>query len=137
MTLDLKRMMEAEAHGVAFICRMCANWYKGEDLGLKDIDGDSVCTEVGRCKSPIGGGGFEHYKGPLSLGSNMLGYCYICGKTGPEKALQASEDGARKVGCCNACYEREIRRLHSVSKNENTRILFTRKESQEKFEVKQ
>jgi len=107
--LDPKRMIEAEIKNVAFICRMCERWYRGEDMGLVDVEGDQVCDATGTCGSPVSGDDFDEYEGPLK--GYLDKYCYICGKSKPEKVLVAKVGGAQKIGCCNHCFENEVKQL--------------------------
>ena len=107
--IDPKRLMKAKAEGIAFLCRMCVHWYTGEDLGLKDKDGDPVCTHVGKCGSPVVGLCFEGYTGPLE--DVLKKYCYICGVIYPQKALSSKYNQDRRVGCCNDCFENRVKNI--------------------------
>lgn len=107
--LDEKRVRLAAVSNVAFVCRMCTLWYLGEDLGLKDAEGGHVCASNGKCGSPISGKSFEEYDGPLK--GNLVSYCYLCGQTKPGKALAPNKPDAPRIGCCNNCFENEVKHL--------------------------
>lgn len=132
--IDHKRLKKATADGVAFICRMCVNWYKGEDMGLTDDDGNRICASEGHCGSPISGKSFGEYDGPLK--GHLARYCYICGKPNPEKALEAKVFGSQRIGCCNYCFENEVKRI--AKRQLERRVVFSKgEESSEGFGVLQ
>ena len=131
--LDPKRVKDAEAKGVAFICRMCIRWYEGEDQGLLDVDGETRCAAKGRCSSPIGGGVFEEYSGPLA--GYLTHNCYICGASNPEKALEPKMVGTRRIGCCADCFDNQVKKL--AERPVGRKIIFTtaKRAGPEKFEA--
>lgn len=135
MVLDPKRILAAEAKNVAFICRMCRHWYEGEDLGLVDVEGDQICSAQGKCGSPVGGRSFEAYSGPLA--GYLTHYCYLCGKHHPEKALEPKVAGAQKIGCCDQCFENEVKQI--AVRQTGRKIIFqsAEKAGPEKFEAVQ
>jgi hypothetical protein len=116
--MDQKRVQEAMASGLSFVCATCENWYKGVDAGLKDGDGDAVCLEYKTCFSPLSGGGFEKYQGPIK--GYLIKFCYMCGKKA-DKAVEAKGSGDR-IGICSSCLEV----LKNIARREAGRnILFT------------
>jgi len=119
--IDPKRVAESEAKGLAFVCRLCERWYEGEDLGLEDVEGDAVCASKDGCCSPISGGSFHKYRGPLE--GHLAKYCYVCGKENPEKALEAQMAGGKRVGCCDSCFENVVKR--SAKRQPGRKIIFT------------
>jgi hypothetical protein len=133
--LDPKRILDAEAKNVAFVCRMCTRWYEGEDQGLADVEGDTMCASTGKCGSPIGGKSFEEYNGPLA--GYLTHYCYLCGKQHPEKALEPKVPGAQKIGCCDHCFENEVKQLAVRQKGRKIIFATAEKLGPEKFEATQ
>jgi hypothetical protein len=99
--MDQRKVQEAMQDGLAFICATCKNWYKGVDEGLKDVEGDAVCLEHKRCSSPLAGGAFEHYDGPMK--GHLLKFCYNCGKDA-NKAIESKGKDFR-IGVCSSCLE--------------------------------
>lgn len=133
--LDPKRILKAEADGVAFVCRMCTRWYQGEDMGLVDVEGDQRCATIRNCGSPIGGKCFHDYDGPLK--GYLANYCYVCGKSHPQKALKPNIPDSQPIGCCDYCFENVVQKL--ALRQPGRRIIFTTAEraGPDRFEARQ
>lgn len=102
--LDEKKVREEMRLGLSFICAMCENWHSAVDIGMVDDDGDRVCLKYKTCFSPISGGSFDYYCGPLP---DVLKFCYICGGSA-DKAIEPMVPMGKRVGCCTKCFESEI-----------------------------
>lgn len=118
--LDEKKVQEAMQSGLAFICASCVHWHEGVERDLKDLDNDTVCTKNKTCFSPLSGGSFDQYSGPMQF--CLMRFCYSCGKEA-DKALEAQVGGARKIGICNKCLEKIVRQ--SAVRAPGKKILFT------------
>lgn len=130
--IDAKRMAEAAADGVIFLCRTCPAYFEGEDRGQRDADGHVVCTGAG-CRSPISGGSFDKYRGPIN---DLTKVCCFCGAENPEHALEAGVSMARKVGCCARCLD-HVRRLAPSQLSDGRKLVWVKEEAAEpeRYEV--
>jgi len=133
--LDPARIVEAQTKGVVFVCRMCTRFHEGADLGLKDEEGDVICTAHKTCGSPLSGKSFQEYEGPLK--NYLVNYCYICGKYRPEHALEPKVSGAKRIGCCTDCLNNVVKKV--TPRPEGRRVVFTtaKRAGPDQFEVLQ
>ena len=129
--LDEKRVQESMQNGLAFICASCKYWHLGVDVGMKDADGDAACMWHLECKSPIAGGSFDHYEGPMS--GSLDKFCYVCGKIA-ERALVPQVFGAKRIGCCVECLENIVKK--KAIQQPGKKVLFTtaKRAGPDKFE---
>ena len=66
--------------GLSIFCATCTKYWKARERG---IPGD-ICLAKEGCASPIGGGTFHEYEGPINPPSAV---CFICGNT-PDYGIQ-------------------------------------------------
>jgi hypothetical protein len=118
--LDAKKIQDAMATGLSFICAMCKHWHAGVDAGLMDAEGNPVCMHSKVCFSPLSGGSFEYYDGPMEF--NAFRFCYICGKVA-DKAIEPQVPNAKRVGVCSRCFEEVVKK--SARRALGRRIIFT------------
>lgn len=83
MPLDPVKVGLAVADGVSTVCSTCTKYWRGRDLGLPD----GKCTTQSRCGSPLAGGDFHDYEGPIA---DFSVWCFVCG--------QSATHGVRLVG---------------------------------------
>ena len=102
--IDRRDLMLAKDNKMCFICAHCEKFYEGVDRQLRFPNGLYRCTSVSGCSSPMEGGTFHEYKGPLS--DCKRHFCYVCGQQSPEYILAQSSDTANGIGCCKSCFER-------------------------------
>jgi len=95
--LDENRILSARAQGICFICSMCKHWHEGEDQGLKDEVGETICNSTNGCCGPIWGGDFNEYTGPLGIYKHK--HCYLCGESSTHH-IWAKNKQASKLGVC-------------------------------------
>lgn len=128
------KMFDEDAKPLAFICQTCEHWGVGKDAGRKNVEGHSLCSMHAICKSPIGGGSFDAYKGPLE-GSGLVNYCYVCGGKA-EHALEPEVPNARRIGICKGCLPKV---QEMATRDPGRKIVFTSeaKVGPGKFEVAQ
>jgi len=111
----------ALAQGFVFICSMCSRLHRGKEIGFFKRKSTIECTSK-TCKSPLSGGSFDDYSGPL-LG-HLHEYCFVCGKSNPGLAVGGVLSPISRVGCCKGCLEEIKNRAvdHSVN---GKKILWT------------
>jgi len=100
--INQKTVEDARVAGFVFICAMCRRLHRGRDAGMTNEHGEFRCTSQ-ECKSPLGGGMFEDYDGPLDRYLHQ--YCFVCGKPFPEHVLGAKDSSSGRIGCCARCLE--------------------------------
>lgn len=124
----------ALAQGFVFICSMCSRLHRGDGKGLFGRKNGQVKCTSKTCKSPLNGGSFDDYSGPL-LG-RLHEYCFVCGKEQPELAVGGALSPISRVGCCRVCLE-EIRGKAVDKSIGGKKILWTTagRVGPEKFEV--
>jgi len=73
MQLDAVKISQAvEKHKIAIICATCTKYWQARDRGLPEPQ----CLSISNCASPIGGGNFHEYEGPIP---DFKIWCFVCG----------------------------------------------------------
>jgi hypothetical protein len=98
---------------------------------MKDTDGDTACMKHLECKSPIAGGSFDYYEGPMR--GNLDKFCYVCGKTA-EKALAPQIPNAKRIGCCVKCLENVVKKRAVQQSGKKVRFTTAKRTGPDKFE---
>lgn len=129
--LDDKKVKEAMTTGLSFICAVCENWHEAVEKKHVDGDGDLVCMRYRDCFSPLRGGSFDHYKGPL--GMNVLRFCYVCGKPA-DKAIEPQVPNGKRVGCCTTCFDNVVIGEARALRKSGRRVTFTSDQKEEQAE---
>lgn len=78
--------------GYSIFCSTCSNFWEATDG--KGPVGQVQCKAKDGCCSPLGGGSFHEYKGPISSTDT---WCFVCGS--PSTHLVAANNG-KKFGMC-------------------------------------
>ena len=92
MPIDLKRAREINRKDkVSIFCCTCTKYWEARDRGLPGHQ----CLSTTRCASPLGGGDFHDYDGPLTETSR---WCFVCGD--PSTRAVKSPKSERLFGLC-------------------------------------
>lgn len=71
--LDPVKIAQAvEKYKLPVVCASCTKYWKARDRGLPEPQ----CASVDGCASPIGGGNFHEYEGPIP---DFKIWCFVCG----------------------------------------------------------
>lgn len=100
MPLDITKMRLAVAGGLSIVCASCEKWWEGQDKGLPG------CIAADGCGSPLAGGTFHEYQGPMTTFDR---WCFVCGADA-EHAVEVANE-SRIIGVCAKHLElfRELR----------------------------
>ena len=82
--------------GYSFICSMCELLHEAKDRGVPD----GKCLAKDGCGSPIAGGSFHEYRGPLAVFDK---FCFACGDQATD--VLRVQGHVRAIGCCQAHLE--------------------------------
>lgn len=69
---DLLKVSKAVQNGLSVTCATCNKYWEARD---KNIPNDKCAAKDG-CRSPIGGGTFHEYDGPIV---DFTQWCFVCG----------------------------------------------------------
>lgn len=86
---------EARAHRLSIFCASCDRYWDARDRGVPGTACASAATDP-RCGSPLAGGEFHDYRGPIT---DFGRWCFVCGLPATQ-GIQAA--GTRRVfGICD------------------------------------
>jgi hypothetical protein len=91
MPLNVVKVAQAVQGGLSTVCATCTKYWEGRDLGLP---GDR-CTAKSPCGSPLAGGDFHEYVGPMT---SFDQFCFVCGED--VVALINKRGSVRRFGLC-------------------------------------
>ncbi len=92
----IKVAMAVEKQGLSVVCATCTKYWKGREKGLPEPQ----CTAIDGCGSPIGGGTFHEYQGPIP---DFKVWCFVCGAA-PDKFMFIAGN-PMLFGICNTHLE--------------------------------
>ena len=92
MPLDLAKVGLAVQGGLSAVCATCTRYWEGRDQRLPE----PKCTAKEDCASPLGGGDFHEYVGPLT---DFEQWCFRCGSASDYVVVLAARD-RRRMGVC-------------------------------------
>lgn len=69
---SLKIAEAVEKHKLPVVCATCNKYWKARDMKLPEPQ----CLSQNNCASPIGGGTFHEYEGPIP---DFRIWCFVCG----------------------------------------------------------
>lgn len=70
----IKIAQAVEKFKIPVICATCNKYWQARDRGLPEPQ----CLAVDNCTSPIGGGNFHEYEGPIP---DFRIWCFVCGSS--------------------------------------------------------
>lgn len=92
MPLDPVRVGLAVQSGVSIVCATCQKYWQGRDKGLPGAE----CTATKPCGSPLAGGEFSEYVGPITVFDR---WCFVCGDSATHGVRIAGK--TRTFGMCD------------------------------------
>lgn len=92
MDLNPAKIGNAVSKGLSIVCATCKHYWKARDTG---VPGDK-CLSKKPCSSPLGGGDFREYDGPIT---DLTRWCFVCGDSS-NYAVSCGES-FRPVGVCS------------------------------------
>ena len=101
MPLDPHLVEAAVKSGLSTVCATCRRYWEGRERGLPE----PRCTSRSGCGSPLAGGDFHEYDGPIS---EFDRWCFVC--AGEAKYGVRARDKRRLFGVC----ETHVRMLHDL-----------------------
>lgn len=91
MPPNLIKVGQAVANGLSAVCATCDRYWEPKTRGVL---GDQCGAKDGCC-SPLGGGDFHEYVGPIS---DLSRWCFVCGSDATRGARARGR--ARVIGVC-------------------------------------
>lgn len=101
MPLDPYLVEAAVKSGLSTVCATCRKYWEGRERGLPE----PRCTSKTGCGSPLAGGDFHEYDGPLTVFDR---WCFVC--AAEAKYGVRARDKRRLFGVC----EEHVRLLHDL-----------------------
>ncbi len=89
MTLCLLRISDAMRQGVSAVCSTCTLYWRGREQGIPGHQ----CLATDDCGSPLRGGNFHEYVGPIT---DLSRWCFVCGC----EATHGVKTESNSVGIC-------------------------------------
>jgi len=129
--LDNKKIKDAMNVGLSFVCAACTRWHDGVEKGVKDHEGDQMCTHFRVCFGPMSGGSFDYYNGPLS--TSLVRFCYVCGNEA-DKAIEPQVPNGKRIGCCSSCFNTVVLKQARDKRANGCPITFTSDPGQNRVE---
>lgn len=85
---------EARKHKLSIFCASCTRYWDARDRGIPGVQCASVAEP--RCGSPLAGGEFHDYKGPIT---DFSRWCFVCGHPASQGIQAAGKQ--RVFGVCD------------------------------------
>jgi hypothetical protein len=101
MPLDPFLVEAAVRSGLSAVCATCRRYWEGRERGLPE----PRCTAQSGCGSPLAGGDFHEYDGPIT---EFDRWCFVC--SGDSKYGVRAKGKKRLFGVC----EEHVRLLHDL-----------------------
>ena len=101
MPLDFHLVEAAVRSGLSTVCATCRRYWEGRERGLPE----PRCTSRTGCGSPLAGGDFHEYDGPIT---EFDRWCFVC--SADAKYGVRARDKRRLFGVCEA----HVRLLHDL-----------------------
>lgn len=101
MPLDPLLVEAVVKSGLSAVCATCRRYWEGRERGLPE----PRCTSVSGCGSPLAGGDFHEYDGPIS---EFDRWCFVC--SADAKYGVRAKGKKRLFGVCDA----HVRLLHDL-----------------------
>lgn len=101
MPLDPYLVEAAVRSGLSAVCATCRRYWEGRERGLPE----PRCTSKTGCGSPLAGGDFHEYDGPLV---EFDRWCFVC--SADARYGVRARDKRRVFGVC----EKHVRLLHDL-----------------------
>lgn len=104
MPIDPRLAAAATQSGLSAVCATCTRYWEARDRLLPEPQ----CLSTTRCGSPLAGGSFHDYLGPLT---DLTKLCFVC--AGPPKYGVRTTKTSKLVGVCRK-HVRLLRELQPV-----------------------
>lgn len=101
MPLDSHLVEAAVKSGLSAVCATCQRYWEGRERGLPE----PRCTSKSGCGSPLAGGDFHEYSGPIT---EFDRWCFVC--AGEAKYGVRAREKRKLFGVC----ETHVRLLHDL-----------------------
>jgi len=89
--LDMLKVKAAVADGMSAVCATCTKYWRARDKGVAG----HRCLSQDGCASPLGGGDFHEYEGPITYFDKQ---CFVCG--GLPKFGCRTNNSVRVIAVC-------------------------------------
>lgn len=89
---DPIKVKAAISDGMSAVCATCQKYWQAREKG---VPGHRCLSREG-CASPLGGGDFHEYAGPIQVFDRQ---CFVCG--GPVKFVARAGRSVRPIGICD------------------------------------
>lgn len=102
--------------GLSVVCATCSKYWRARDVGMPEPS----CLAKDGCGSPLKGGDFHEYEGPIS---DFGRWCFVCGEEASHGVRVSGR--VRSVGMCNRhlSYLTELRSVDAVDVAVQSEIL--------------
>lgn len=109
MPLDPHLVEAVVRSGLSMVCATCRKYWEGRERGLPE----PRCTSKTGCGSPLAGGDFHEYEGPIT---EFDRWCFVC--AGEAKYGVRARDKRRLFGVC----KEHVRLLHDLKPVNNVEV---------------